>query len=352
MPLSFSINDRPIGPGHPPYIIAEMSGNHNRSLDRALSIVAAAATAGAHAVKIQTYTADTITMNVDTDDFRILDPANPWKGHHLYELYKDAQMPWDWHAPIMRRCTGLGMACFSTPFDDSAVDFLESLNVPAYKIASFECTHLPLIRKVARTGKPMIISTGTATLDEISEAVSAATGAGAKDIVLLKCTSQYPADAADANLATMKDMQRRFPEVQIGLSDHTMGIGVAVAAVALGATVIEKHFTLRRDDGGVDSAFSLEPQELESLVEETERAWKAQGVVHYGGTESEQGSKKHRQSIWIAADLPAGTVLKPEHLKICRPGYGLPPKEWERVLGRTLRANVTKGTRLTESLIA
>ncbi len=349
--VAIGIDGRKIGQGQPPYIIAEMSGNHNHSLERALAMVEAAAAAGAHALKLQTYTADTITMQADTEDFRITDPNSLWAGRELYSLYEEAHTPWAWHAPIMQRCRELGLACFSSPFDETAVDFLESLHVPAYKIASFECTHLPLIRKVARTGKPVIISTGMATVEEIEQAVQTATEAGCRQLILLKCTSQYPANAADANLATIPDMQRRFPDVQVGLSDHTLGVGVAVASVMLGATVIEKHFTLCRADGGVDSAFSLEPQELKMLVDDTERAWRALGEVRYGGTENEQKSKQFRQSIWPAADLAVGTVLSVENLRICRPGFSLSPRDWETLLGKRLKQPVHKGQRLRWDMI-
>jgi pseudaminic acid synthase len=271
MPESFSVAGRTIGAASLPFVIAEMSGNHNQSLERALGIVEAAAAAGAHALKIQTYTADTMTLDVEEPGFRIDNPESLWHGDSLYRLYEQAHTPWEWHKPIFDRCRALGMIGFSTPFDETAVDFLESLDVPLYKIASFENTDLPLIRKVAATGKPMIISTGMATVAELDASVRAARGAGCRDLVLLKCTSTYPATPANTNILTIPHLRQLF-DCQVGLSDHTMGVGVAVASVALGASVIEKHFTLARADGGVDSAFSLEPHELRSLVVESGRA--------------------------------------------------------------------------------
>src|SRR5471032_2687529 len=281
---SFKIGERLIGADAPPFIIAEMSGNHNQSLDVALQIVEAAAKAGAHALKLQTYTAETMTLDLDEGEFFIKDPGSLWTGTSLYALYEKAHTPWAWHAPIFARAKELGMLAFSTPFDDSAVDFLESLNVPAYKIASFENTDLPLIRRVAATGKPLIISTGMASIAELDETVRAAREAGCRDLVLLKCTSTYPATPGNTNIRTIPHLRELFG-CEVGLSDHTMGIGVSVASVALGATVIEKHFTLRRADGGVDSTFSMEPEEMRQLVLETERAWQALGAISYGPTE-------------------------------------------------------------------
>jgi pseudaminic acid synthase len=339
-----------IGSGHKPFIIAEMSGNHNQSLDRALAIVEAAAKTGVQALKLQTYTADTITLDVQTGDFKINDEQSLWKGKSLHNLYKEAYTPWEWHAPIMQRAKELGMTCFSSPFDETAVDFLESLHVPAYKIASFENNHLPLIRKVAATGKPMIISTGMASLAELDEAVRAAREAGCKDLVLLKCTSTYPALPENSNISTIPHMRNLFG-CEIGLSDHTMGVGVSVAAVTLGATVIEKHFTLRRADGGVDSAFSLEPAEMASLVTETERAWQSLGSVKYGPTEAEKKSLVFRRSIYISADMKAGEVLSEENIRCVRPGKGLAPKFYEEVIGRKINQDVSKGTPLNWGLI-
>jgi N-acetylneuraminate synthase len=337
------LQNRGIGAGHPPFIVAEMSGNHNRSLDRAMEIVEEAAKAGAHALKLQTYTADTMTLDLDKGEFFISDESSLWKGTSLYTLYQEAHTPWEWHRPIFDRAKELGLICFSTPFDESAVDFLESLSCPAYKIASFENTDIPLIRRVAATGKPMIISTGMATLAELDETVVAAREAGCIDLVLLKCTSTYPASPENTNILTIPRMRELFG-VQVGLSDHTMGIGVAVAAVALGATIIEKHFTLRRADGGVDSAFSLEPDEMRSLVVETERAWKALGRISFRPTDAEKPSMKFRRSLYIAKDMKAGEVLTRDNLRMVMPGHGLPPKHFDAVLGKTVKKNISKGT--------
>jgi len=339
-----------IGADHKPFIIAEMSGNHNQSLDRALAIVEAAAKTGAQALKLQTYTADTITLDVQTGDFRIDDEQSLWKGKSLHNLYKEAYTPWDWHAPIMKRAAELGMACFSSPFDETAVDFLETLNVPAYKIASFENNHLPLIRKVAAIGKPIIISTGMASLAELHEAVTAAREAGCKDLVLLKCTSTYPALPENSNIRTIPHMRDLFG-CEIGLSDHTMGTGVAVAAVTLGAVVVEKHFTLSRADGGVDSAFSLEPAEMSALVEETERAWQSLGHIKYGPTKAEEKSLVFRRSIYVSENIKAGDILTEKNIRCVRPGKGLAPKFYTEVLGRKVNQNVEKGTPLQWNLI-
>jgi pseudaminic acid synthase len=347
----FSIAGRGIGTDHPPFIVAEMSGNHNQSLDRALRIVEEAARAGAHALKLQTYTADTMTLDLEEGEFFISDPASLWKGQSLYHLYQQAYTPWEWHEPIFRRCRELGIIGFSTPFDATAVDFLESLNVPCYKVASFENTDLPLIRKIAATGKPMIISTGMATVAELDETVRAARDTGCRDLVLLKCTSSYPATPENTNILTIPHMRDLF-QCEIGLSDHTMGVGVAVASVALGATVIEKHFTLLRADGGVDSTFSLEPEELQTLVIETERAWQALGKVSYGATLNEQKSKCFRRSLYITDDLRQGAVLTKDNVRAIRPGLGLPPKYYETVLGKTLARDVKRGTPLTWELLA
>lgn len=344
------IQGRGIGSGFAPFIIAEMSGNHNQSLERALEIVDAASAAGAHAVKLQTYTADTITLDVPEGDFFINDPGSLWKGSSLHKLYQQAYTPWEWHERIFQRCRELGMICFSTPFDETAVDFLETLEVPCYKIASFENTHLPLIRKIAATGKPIIMSTGMATIAELDEAVTTAREGGCGNLILLKCTSTYPATPESTNILTIPHMSELFG-VQVGLSDHTMGVGVAVAAVALGATVIEKHFTLSRADGGVDSAFSMEPEEMRSLVVETERAWQALGKVSYGPTEKEKASLKFRRSLYVAQDMKAGDMFTTENLRIVRPGLGLPPKYYETFLGRSVRSAVEKGTPVRWDLI-
>ena len=344
------IYNKKIGLKHSPYIIAEMSGNHNKSLDRALKIVDAAAKSGAHALKLQTFTADTITLNVDKEDFFIGDKDSLWKGKNLYELYNEAHTPWDWHAAIIKYSNELGMACFSSPFDESAVDFLEELNVPAYKIASFENNHLPLIKKVASTGKPVIISTGMATVAEIDEAVTAARESGRKDLILLKCTSNYPAIPEDSNVLTIPHMRELF-NCEVGLSDHTMGIGVPIASVAHGATVIEKHFTLDRSDGGVDSVFSIEPRELELLTVEANRAWQSLGRVHYGGTKNEEKSKTFKRSLYIAEDVSKGEALTKDNLRIVRPGMGLPPKYYEELLGKKVRIKVRKGTALNWDML-
>jgi len=350
MPSEPVIDGRPIGGAHDPFVLAEMSGNHNQSLERALEIVEAAANAGAHALKLQTYTADTITLDVRSREFLIQDPDNLWQGSNLYDLYRRASTPWEWHAQIMGRARELGMACFSTPFDDTAVDFLETLDVPAYKIASFENIHLPLIRKAAATGKPLIISTEMASIAEIDDAVRTARDAGCRQLILLKCTSTYPASPLNSNVVTIPHMRALF-DCEIGLSDHTMGIGAAVAAVAHGATVIEKHFTLSRAAGGVDSAFSLEPGELRALVLETERAWQSLGRVSYGPTEAERKSLIFRRSIYVSQDLRAGDALTCDNIRCVRPGLGLAPKYYDVLLGRRIKQNVEKGTPLSWELI-
>lgn len=344
------ISGRGIGAAFPPLIIAEMSGNHNQSLDRALEIVDAAAAAGAHALKLQTYTADTMTLDIRVREFFIDDPTSLWKGRSLHDLYQEAYTPWEWHKPIFDRCREKGLICFSTPFDASAVDFLEELAAPCYKIASFENTDLPLIRKIAATGKPIIMSTGMATIAELDEAVITAREAGCKDLILLKCTSSYPASPEDSNILTIPHLRDLFG-VQVGLSDHTMGAGVAVASVALGATVIEKHFTLSRADGGVDSTFSMEPDELKSLAVETERAWQAMGKITYGPTEKEKGSMQFRRSLYVAEDMLAGELFTPKNLRVVRPGFGLPPKYYDLLLGRKVKRNVTKGTPVAWDLL-
>lgn len=339
-----------LGLGTPPFVIAELSGNHNHSLERALAIVDAAAEAGAHALKIQTYTADTLTLDVTGGDFEISDPGSLWAGRSLYSLYQEAYTPWEWHGAIFDRARERGMIPFSTPFDESAIGFLEDLDCPCYKIASFENTHIPLIRAVASTGKPIIMSTGMATAEELDESVTAAREAGCRDLVLLKCTSTYPATPENSNLATIPDMRRRFG-CHVGLSDHTLGIGVAVASVALGAVAIEKHFTLRRADGGVDSAFSMEPEEMGQLVAETERAWLGLGSISYGPTEAEQGSLRFRRSLYVALDMRAGEVFTAENLRVVRPGYGLPPKHYTEILGRRIARDAEKGTAVTWDLV-
>lgn len=340
------ITHKSFGSGHPPFIIAEMSGNHNQSLERALEIVEAAAKTGAHALKIQTYTPDTMTLDLDEREFHISDPKSLWTGTSLYKLYGQAFTPWEWHAPIFKRAKELGIIAFSTPFDATSVDFLETLDVPCYKIASFENTDLPLIRKVAATGKPMIISTGMASIAELDDTVRAARQAGCKDLVLLKCTSTYPATADNTNILTIPHMRELFG-CEVGLSDHTMGVGVSVASVALGATVIEKHFTLNRADGGVDSSFSMEPAEMTQLVVETERAWQALGRVTYGPTAAEEKSIVFRRSLYVVKDLLAGDVLGPDNVRAIRPGLGLPTKYLDQVLGKSVKHDIVRGTALS-----
>lgn len=337
------IAGRAIGFGYSPFVIAEMSGNHNQSIERALEIVEAAAKTGAHALKIQTYTPDTMTLDMDEREFHISDPNSLWAGKSLYKLYGEAYTPWEWHKPIFDRARELGIIAFSTPFDDTAVDFLENLGVPCYKIASFENTDLPLIRRVAATGKPLIISTGMASVAELDETVRTAREAGCKDLILLKCTSTYPATAENTNILTIPHLRELF-DCEVGLSDHTMGIGVSVASVALGATVIEKHFTLSRADGGVDSTFSMEPVEMTQLVVETERAWQALGQVNYGPTKTEEKSIQFRRSLYVVQDLKAGDVLTKENVRAIRPGLGLPTKYAEIILGKKVTQNVKKGT--------
>ena len=344
------IGNRAIGKSCRPFIVAEMSGNHNHSFERAIAIVEAAAAAGVDAIKLQTYTADTMTLPISEGEFFIRDEKSLWKGSSLHELYERAHTPWDWHAPLMRRATELGILCFSSPFDESAVDFLEDLGVPAYKIASFEIVDLPLIRRVAATGKPMFISTGMATIEEIGEAVDAARAGGCRDLILFKCTSNYPAHPENSNVLTIPALRERFG-CEVGLSDHTMGVGAAIAAVAHGATAIEKHITLRRVDGGVDSAFSMEPEEMRSLVIETERAWKSLGEVRFGPSAEEEPSLIYRRSLYVAEDMHAGEAFTPRNLRIIRPGLGLAPKHYEALLGRVVVQAVRRGTPVSWELV-
>jgi N-acetylneuraminate synthase len=350
MVSEFRISGRQIGANQPPFIIAEMSGNHNQSLDRALEIVEAAAATGAQALKIQTYTPETMTLDLDEREFHISDPKSPWAGTSLFKLYGEAHTPWEWHEPIFDRARQLGMIAFSTPFDLSSVDFLESLKVPCYKIASFENTDLPLIRRVASTGKPMVISTGMATVAELDETVRAAREAGCTDLVLLKCTSTYPAAATNTNIRTIPHLRELFG-CEVGLSDHTMGVGVSVAAVALGASVIEKHFTLSRADGGVDSTFSMEPAEMTQLVVESERAWAALGKVTYGPTDSERKSLQFRRSLYVTEDMKPGDCLTAGNLRAIRPGLGLPPKYLPLLLGKRVNRQIPKGTAFNWSML-
>lgn len=344
--MSINIGGRLIGPDHPPFVIAEMSGNHNQSLERALEIVEAAAKAGAHAIKLQTYTADTITLNVRGGIFEINDPDSLWTGKNLHDLYEQAHTPWEWHGPIIEKARELGLICFSSPFDETAVDFLEDLDVPAYKIASFENNHLPLIRKAASTGKPLIISSGMATLAELEQAVRTARDAGCNELVLLKCTSNYPASPVNTNISTIPHLKTLF-QTEVGLSDHTMGIGVPLASIALGATVIEKHFTLSRAEGGVDSAFSLEPNELSALVVESMRAWQSIGRITYGPSQAEKKSRVFRRSIFVAENICAGDTFTTENLRIVRPGNGAPPSMYDSIIGKKAKINLAKGTPLS-----
>ncbi len=337
------IGDRDVGAGAPPFVIAEMSGNHNGSFERALRIVDAAADAGASAVKLQTYTADTMTLDSDQPGFVIEEPTSLWYGRRLYDLYEQAHTPWEWHEPLMQHARERGLLCFSSPFDASAVGFLEGLDVPCYKIASLENVDHPLIRTVATTGKPMIISTGASTLEEVDEAVQVARDAGCDDLVVLRCTSGYPAPADEANLRAIPMLRERYG-CEIGLSDHSLGIGVALAAVALGATVIEKHLVDDRDAGGVDAEFSMEPAELARLVEEAERARRSLGTASFKPSASEAGARTRRRSLYITQDLKAGDELTAQNLRSIRPGFGLHPKYQDGLFGRRVLRDVRAGT--------
>lgn len=341
--MTIAIAGRPIGPEHRPFIIAEMSGNHNQSLQRALEIVDAAADAGADAIKLQTYTADTITMS---GAYRIADEESLWNGKELHQLYREAHTPWEWHRPILDRARARGLICFSSPFDETAVDFLESLGTPAYKIASFENEHYPLIERVARTGKPVIMSTGVIGEAELVRSVAFLRECGIREFVLLKCTNTYPASPEHSDLRTIPDMRQRFG-CQVGLSDHTLGIGAAIASVALGAAVIEKHFTLCRADGGVDAAFSLEPAELRMLVDESARAWMALGEVRYTPGEKERTQMVFKRSIYADRDMEAGHVLGPGDVRVIRPALGLHPRHFRQVHGQALRQPIRRGEPLT-----
>jgi pseudaminic acid synthase len=342
------IGSRLIGANHSPFVIAELSGNHDQSLQKALEMVEVAARCGVDAVKLQTYTPDSITLNVRGGDFEVKHPL--WGGQSLYELYEKACTPYEWHAPLFKRCKELGMLGFSSPFDEAAVDFLEELDVPCYKIASFEHTHFPLIRRVARTGKPLIISFGVSTLVEIAEAVDVAREAGIKDIILMKCSSTYPAQIEDTNLLTIPHMRQLFG-LPVGYSDHTLGIGAAVASVALGAVAIEKHFTLARADKGVDAAFSLEPEELKSLVIEAKRAKEALGSITYEPSQAERESFQYKRSLYIAKDLQKGEVLSADNVRIVRPGFGMAVRHYDTILGKSVKLAVKKGTALSWDLI-
>lgn len=345
---SLAINGRPIGPDHPPYVICELSGNHNGSLDRALAMIEAAAATGADAIKIQTYTADTITLDVDRPEFRI--HGGLWDGRTLHELYAEAQTPYEWHGALFARAAELGVTLFSSPFDETAVDLLSGLDAPAYKIASFEAVDLPLIRYAAAKGKPLIISTGMASLAEMTAARDAAQAAGAPGVVMLHCVSSYPATFADANVRTVADMAQRL-DCLTGLSDHTPGTAASVAAVALGACVIEKHFTLARSDGGPDAAFSLEPDEFAALVRDCRDAWTSLGRAHYDLLGSERGNIQFRRSLYVTADVAAGAVLSPANVRSVRPGAGLPPADLDKVLGRPAARALKRGEPLDWSMV-
>ena len=345
---TISIAGRPIGPSHPPYVIAEMSGNHNGDIGRAFALIEAAKAAGADAVKLQTYTADTITIDHDGPGFIV--EGGLWHGRRLYELYQEAHTPWDWHERLFAKAREVGITAFSSPFDPTAVDFLEQLGAPAFKVASFEIVDTPLVAKMAATGKPLIISTGLASPEDISDAVAAARRAGARDLVLLHCTSGYPTPASQMHLRTMADLGKSNGTL-VGLSDHTMGTAVSVAAVALGACVIEKHFTLARADGGVDSAFSLEPDELARLTADCRDAWSALGSVHYEEVEAEAAGRDHRRSLYVVADIAKGEVLSEANVRSIRPGHGLAPKHLYTVLGRPAARDLKRGEPLGWDLL-
>ncbi len=325
-----------------PYIIAELSGNHNGDINRAFKLIEAAKNAGADAVKLQTYTADTITIDCDSADFLV--KGGLWDGYKLYDLYKEAHTPWEWHEALFAKGKELGITVFSTPFDETAVDLLESLNAPLYKIASFELVHHPLIAYVAKLKKPMIMSTGMASIEEITEAADVAFTNGCTDLTLLHCVSEYPAPVENCNLSTMLDLKQKFPKCKIGLSDHTMGVTVAIAAVALGATVIEKHITLARAEGGVDAAFSLEPHELKQLCESTRDAALAIGQVNYQRSDSERKNMAFRRSIYAVRDIAEGEIFTKDNIRIIRPGYGMAPKYYEEMLGKNALVSLKKGS--------
>lgn len=349
MTREIQVANKEIGAEHKPLIIAEMSGNHNQSVEKAFEIVKAAAEAGVDAIKLQSYTADTITFNGSGDAFQIKDEGSLWQGQNLYALYKQAYTPWEWHKPIFDYATELGLIAFSSPFDETAVDFLESLNVPVYKIASFENTDHILLKKVAKTGKPVIMSTGVATIADIQESIKVLETNGCKELVLLKCTSTYPASPEATNILSIPHMRQLY-NYPIGLSDHTMGIGVSVASVALGACVIEKHLTLKRAEGGVDAAFSLEPDEFKSLVMEAERAWLGLGKVSYELTDKEKKSLQFKRSLYLVQDIRAGEIITAEHIRSIRPGNGLHTRFYNEVLGKTIKKNLNAGTPLSFEL--
>jgi pseudaminic acid synthase len=347
---SVRIGDRLVGKNHPPFIVAELSGNHNGSLERALLLVDAAKKAGVDAIKLQTYTPDTMTLNISTGDFLIDDPKSLWCGKTLYDLYQEAQTPWQWHKPLFERCKKLGLLAFSTPFDASAVDFLESLDVPCYKIASLEIVDHPLIEKVAKTQKPLILSTGASSLAEIDEAVRVAKKAGAKEIILLKCTSAYPAPVDTLNLRTLPHLEKTF-DVPVGISDHTHGIGAPIASIALGSCLIEKHLCLSRKEGGVDAAFSLEPEEFAHLVKECHTASLALGKIEYGEQGVEKTTHSHRRSLYFVKDIKKGSTITDEHIRAIRPGNGLSPKFYHTVLGAVAPFDIAQGTPVSFELL-
>jgi N-acetylneuraminate synthase len=348
MRKNIKIDNRKIGPDFSPYIIAELSANHNGDINRAFKIMEEAKKAGADAIKLQTYTADTITIDCDSEEFQI--KGGLWDGQTLYNLYKGAQMPWEWHKPLFDKAKELDITIFSSPFDFTAVDLLEELGAPAYKIASFEAIDIPLIKYVAKTGKPMIISTGMADEKEIQDAIDAAYEGGCKELVVLHCVSGYPAPAADYNLATIKDMATRF-DIITGLSDHTIDNTTAIASVVLGASVIEKHVTLDRNGGGPDDSFSLEPNELSQLCRDAKTAWEALGKVNYERKESEKGNVKFRRSLYVVNNIKAGETFTPDNVRSIRPGFGLAPKHYLDILGRKAKFDICFGTPLTHDLI-
>ncbi|MFA5093276.1 MAG: pseudaminic acid synthase [Candidatus Omnitrophota bacterium] len=347
----FSVDGKNIEINGPPFVIAEMSGNHNHSLERALKIVEAAANVGVDALKIQTYTADTMTIDSQNIDFMINDEKNLWNGQSLYQLYQKAYTPWEWHEIIFKKCRELGIIGFSTPFDVTAVDFLEDLKVPCYKVASFENTDHILLKKIASTHKPVFISTGMATFDEISESISLLRDNGCPSIAMLKCTSSYPALPNESNIITIQDIRKKFPDCLVGLSDHTMGFGVAVASIALGSSIIEKHFTLSRADGGVDSAFSMEPEEMRQLIEECRKCWQSIGEVNYGPTNSEIRSLKYKRSLYFVNNLKKGKKITALDIRSIRPGLGLPTKYYDSIIGRCVVKDVERGTPVSWDLV-
>lgn len=343
------ISNVSIGKNHNPFIIAEMSANHNKSLERALKIIDKVKASGANAIKLQTYKAETMTLDLNDKEFFIDDKSSKWYGQSMFELYSKAHTPWLWHKDIFSYAEKKGLICFSSPFDESAVELLESLNTPAYKIASHECIDLPLIKCVSKTKKPIIISTGMATISEIAEAVDTARTFGCIDLALMKCTSTYPSSPENSNLRTIPHMRDLF-NCEIGLSDHTLGIGAAIASISFGASIIEKHFTLSREDGGVDASFSLEPSEFSKLVEESKSAFQACGEIKYGPTNTELNARQRRRSIYISKNLKSGEKLNKENMKLIRPGLGLNPKYYEILLGKKVKKNVSKGTPVTWDL--